>query len=561
MPFISKLTRVALVAVQLFAICPVLVFPRQAAAGPFDSSPAWIQFGTSGSHYGRSAAVVGDVNGDGYDDVVVGANFYGNGHVDEGGAWLYLGSAAGPDTAADWHVEGNQTNAQLGYLVSGAGDVNSDGYADVIVGIPPANRVHAYYGSPTGLNPFPSWNVAGCCAFGFSAKGAGDVNGDGFDDVIIGAWQGADGELLEGLAYVYLGSATGLRPTPVWTGQGNLPSAWYGWSVSGAGDVNGDGFDDVIVGATKYTNGETEEGRAFVYHGMATGVESSPAWTAESNQPSTFFGFSVAGAGDVNGDSFDDVIVGVSGWSQGDGLVSVYPGSPSGLAAEPLFTTHGNQGNQSELGWTVDTAGDLNQDGYDDILIGEPHAANPEGYEGAVRVYVGSPTGPAEPPAQTLESNHFEAHLGQAVSSAGDVNGDLYLDLLAGAPMSHCPLWPCGPIPAYSVIYLGVPTGLDVPEAGTSASGIRLVSASPNPFVHWTSIGYSLDVTSSVELRIFDAAGRLVASLVEGQRPKGSHIARWNGTDGDGRPLPQGIYFARLASGSGVLVEKVVRLR
>jgi hypothetical protein len=142
------------------------------------------------------------------------------------------------------------------------------------------------------------------------------------------------------------------------------------------------------------------------------------------------------------------------------------------------------------------------------------------------------------------------------------VNGDSYLDLLGGAPFSHCPtLPPCGPIPAFSVIYLGVPTGLDVPEAGTSASGIRLASASPNPFIQSTSIGYSLDVTGPVELRIFDAAGRLVASLVEDQRPKGLHIARWNGTDARGRALPPGIYFARLASGDDVLVEKIARLR
>src|SRR5688572_21307814 len=170
MPLTLKPACLALVAVQLLAI------PREAAANPFDPTPAWIQFGTSGSHYGRTAAVVGDVNGDGYDDIVIGANFYGNGQVDEGGAWLYLGSAAGPDTAADWHVEGNQTDAQLGYVVAAAGDVNADGYADVLVGIPRPNRVHAYYGSPTGLSPFPSWNVAGCCVFGFSAKGAGDVN-------------------------------------------------------------------------------------------------------------------------------------------------------------------------------------------------------------------------------------------------------------------------------------------------------------------------------------------------------------------------------------------------
>ncbi len=186
------LSRLEIRSPRLFLVV-LLAVPRPAgrvrrSPRPF---PAWIQFGTSGSKYGWEVAGVGDVNQDGYDDVVVGANMYSNGHVDEGGAWLYLGSAAGPDTAADWHAEGNQTNAQMGYGVAGAGDVNSDGFDDVIVSAPAANRTHVYYGFSGGIPATPSWTATGCCSFGSSVSGAGDVNGDGFDDVIIGAMHGA----------------------------------------------------------------------------------------------------------------------------------------------------------------------------------------------------------------------------------------------------------------------------------------------------------------------------------------------------------------------------------
>src|SRR4030095_14518920 len=112
-----------------FAIaCVLLVIAASAAASPLGSVPIWTQFGQSASYYGGSVSGVGDVNGDGYDDVAVGAKFYDNGQSDEGGGWLYLGSPAGPDTTADWHAESNQTEAQMGYSVAGAGDVNHDGF-------------------------------------------------------------------------------------------------------------------------------------------------------------------------------------------------------------------------------------------------------------------------------------------------------------------------------------------------------------------------------------------------------------------------------------------------
>jgi hypothetical protein len=146
--------------------------------------------------------------------------------------------------------------------------------------------------------------------FGGSVAGAGDVNGDGFADVIVGAFLHDAGETNEGAAFVYLGSGSGLSTTPVWTGQGNQTNASFGCSVAGAGDVNGDGYADVIVGARDYQSTFPKEGAAFAYAGGAAGVASLPMWFASGGAANASFGWSVACAGDVNGDGLADALVG-----------------------------------------------------------------------------------------------------------------------------------------------------------------------------------------------------------------------------------------------------------
>ncbi len=137
---------------------------------------------------------------------------------------------------------------------------------------------------------------------------AGDVNGDGYADVIVGAPSWTHGQEDEGAAALYYGSAFGLLSNPNWVVESNMPGAEFGISVKTAGDVNGDGYDDVIVGAHYYANGQIDEGGAVVYHGSASGLSHIPNWGDESNQEGARFGLSVGTAGDVNGDGYSDVI-------------------------------------------------------------------------------------------------------------------------------------------------------------------------------------------------------------------------------------------------------------
>jgi hypothetical protein len=425
---------------------------------PLLTSPSWTgESNQAYAYYGYSVGTAGDVNGDGYSDIIVGAYTYDNGETDEGQVYVYLGSASGVEAAAAWTVEGNQIGANLASSVSTAGDVNGDGYADVIVGATPYDngetdegRAYVYLGSALGLEATPAWTVESNQASAYLGRvaTAGDVNGDGYADVIVGASRYDNLETDEGTAFVFHGSASGLsgapNATPLdadWTVESDQADAYLG-SAATAGDVNGDGYGDVIVGASGYDNGESNEGRALAYLGSASGLAGAPnatpldaAWAAESDQADAGFGGSVATAGDVNGDGYADVIVGAPSYDNGEtneGMAFVYHGSVSGLVTRSAWTAESDNAN-ALFGISVATAGDINGDGYADVIVGARGYTNPHSEEGLARSYLGSASGLETTPHWTVEANVNWARLGVSVGTAGDVNGDGYSDVVVGA--------------------------------------------------------------------------------------------------------------------------------
>ena len=411
----------------------------------------------AGANFGISVASAGDVNGDGYSDVIIGAHLYDvGGNTWEGRAFLYHGSATGlPVSPSIILDDANQAGAKFGISVACAGDVNGDGYSDVIIGADSYDdgpnmfegRAFVHYGSATGISATPDSTPDDAnqqeANFGVSVASAGDVNGDGYSDVIIGAsfYNGpTTGITNEGAAYIYHGSATGLAASPNIRLLGSQSLSDFGYSVAGAGDVNGDGFSDVIIGADLYDSPSlVDVGRAYVYYGSVTGIPSSAGNIFDCDQTDAYFGYSVAGAGDVNGDGYNDVIVGAYRYNDGaianEGRAFVYHGSAAGLSATPNSTPDDADQANAHLGYSVASAGDVNGDGYSDVIIGvDAYDEGANTNEGRAFVYHGSATGLSATPNNTPDdANQASAFLGRSVASAGDINGDGYSDLIIGA--------------------------------------------------------------------------------------------------------------------------------
>ncbi len=408
----------------------------------------WLVEGNQNSaRLGQTVAPAGDVNGDGYGDLLIGGRYdFGNGIT--GVAYAYYGSAQGLGTLPNWIAPNEQPYQYAQPALASAGDVNGDGYDDVIVGDEYYNgdqmdegRVYIYYGSPGGLSSTPGWIADGnqsILYFGTAVAGVGDVNGDGYDDVLIGAPYKRDPTTNDvvGQALLYLGSPSGLSNTPAWTVLGTGGWTYFGGRLNGAGDVNGDGYDDFMVSDFFFTDDQSAEGRVFLYYGSANGPASGPAWTADGNQANDYFGMALAPAGDVNGDGYDDVLVGAPSFSDPEGIEGralLYYGSASGLGSTAGWTAEGNQYG-AYFGNSVSSAGDVNGDGFDDVVIGAYGFTNGELSEGRAFLYLGSSSGLTASAAWTAEGDQAQAIFGSSVGSAGDVNGDGRDDWAVGAP-------------------------------------------------------------------------------------------------------------------------------
>lgn len=417
------------------------------SATGFHTPPTLLQLNKANSGLGSSVASAGDINGDGYSDVIVGSTWYDDLYYDEGAAFVYYGSATGIVSTPYATGKGNQATAHYGHSVASAGDVNGDGYSDVIVGAPDLNEssltaagaAFLFHGSPSGLTNSASFYVesnSNEARLGHSIAYAGDVNGDGYGDVVIGLPGYTNGQPYEGAIHVYHGTATGMSASPAIVLEMNQANSSLGWSVAAAGDVNSDGYADIIVGAINYSNGNTAEGIFRIYHGSATGITGTPAITVEGNQNNAQLGVSVACAGDVNGDGFSDVIVGANGYTNGqtsEGVAYIYHGSAAGISATPAVTLEKNQ-TGAQFGWAVSSAGDVNGDGFSDVIVGAKTYTNDQATEGAAFLYTGSATGINTATPTLLEGVQASAEFGFSVTG-GDVNGDGYSDVIVGSKL------------------------------------------------------------------------------------------------------------------------------
>jgi len=402
----------------------------------------------AGDQSGFSVASAGDVNGDGFDDLFVGAPYADPNGSYSGESYVAFGKASGflaainlaaLNGANGFRLDGNVERDYSGRSVASAGDVNGDGFDDLIIGAHGADTngdhsgaSYVVFGKASGfstvldlaaLNGTNGFRLDGINVYdvsGISVASAGDVNGDGFDDLIVGAmWADPGGDSLAGESYVVFGKASGfsaaldfasLNGTTGFRLDGIDAGDYSGRSVASAGDVNGDGFDDLIIGAHGADTNGDHSGASYVVFGKASGfsaalnlasLNGTTGFRLDGIDAGDYSGFPVASAGDVNGDGFDDIIVGARkadpGGAVNAGESYVVFGKASGFpVALDLSALNGANGFRLDGvdasfqgGISVASAGDVNGDGFDDLVVGAPRA-NPNGaYSGGSYVVFG----------------------------------------------------------------------------------------------------------------------------------------------------------------------------
>lgn len=348
-----------------------------------------------------------DVNGDGYADIVVGAPTIGR-------VYVYHGHAGSmPSSTPDATLNPTVAGGSFGDNVS-ACDINGDGYADVVASqsfySSGNGRAHVFYGGPTGVSTTVGTTIeapAGLTGrrFGYLADCMGDMNGDGFADVLISATVPSP----TAGAYIFAGSATGLGTTA--SKMGGADTSNYLSRAIDSADVNGDGFSDGVLQAGGPWNCN------FLYGGAD--------WV--SGLPSSLGGIATYGScavGDYNGDGISDA---ATMSIYGMPTMRMQQGASSGIPN--LAYTH-----EFSLPIAPDMIYpprmifmDVNNDGYEDLIYGEP-----QGPEGRVFMHYGSASGVALTPSQTITNPTFSGSFGFALGNAGDVDGDGRNDLVIG---------------------------------------------------------------------------------------------------------------------------------
>ncbi|MFT7616859.1 MAG: hypothetical protein ACI97A_000489, partial [Planctomycetota bacterium] len=318
--------------------------------------------------FGAALAGAGDVNGDGIPDVIIGIPGADSNGSNAGSAQVFSG--ADGSLLHSWN--GGGPNASFGDAVDGLGDVNGDGFDDVIVGAP-RTQLGGGPGAPIfgsaqvfsgidGSMLFSFLGAANGSFLGAAVSTAGDINADGIKDFLIGSPGTPMGGGVVGIAEVYSGADGSLLRTHL----GGSPFFAFGASVDGANDVNRDGFDDVIVGSPRENPNGPRSGSVRVF----SGIDGTLLHRFDGDSADDEFGFSVSGLGDANGDGFADILVGAPFDSNNaiqGGRAFVFSGRNGNT-----MVTAATLGAGDALGFSVSGAGDVNGDGFKDIVVGVP---------------------------------------------------------------------------------------------------------------------------------------------------------------------------------------------
>ncbi|MEE9443763.1 MAG: serine hydrolase [candidate division Zixibacteria bacterium] len=365
----------------------------------------------TGDYLGKCVSGVGDVNGDGFDDIGIGSPYKDIGPDNEIGK-VYIFSGKDFDTL--YALEGEYAVDRFGYSLCGIRDIDDDGIDDFLVGAyrndqgaANAGKAYAYSGADGSvIHTFLGSSIDQL--MGYSVSSIGDIDSDGVSDILIGSLQ-INGSGL-GMVSAYSGSSGDF----LFSVYGEATGQNFGVSLSSAGDFNNDGMPDFVVGAQHNSDNGYHSGKVYIYSGDGSLLH---FFTGEN--PGDRFGCSVAGVGNVDGDALDDIIIGAGSFEgklNNGGKVYI-------ISANDLSTFRTHEGIwQGLLGERVCGMGDLNNDGYDDYAYSEIQAH---------RVYIHS--GIDGSLLYLLSSEVHFSWFGSFISGSSDINGDGVRDLIVGS--------------------------------------------------------------------------------------------------------------------------------
>ena len=354
----------------------IVVYPGTRNRSTLSESPdAWYLNGSSGEGLGMGVAA-GDFDGDGTDDLAVGVPYRGNNSTMVGYVELYLGSTSGLATTPHWNWTLNETEAfTASYLASG-GDIDDDGDDELFIvssnytsPIPDCKgRVDMFLGS-SSWGQIPDWTLNGStidAVLGIAIAGSGDVNGDGYDDVAISSSGTRDLPIGYSTVEIFFGSASGFSANTGHRIEQNVQGKLFGHELAWV-DLDGNGYDELVVGEP-YNGSAYQSGNIWIFNGTISGLElPDPLTTLSSNLANDQFGSVFESAGDVNEDGFEDLLVSHRGVGK-IGSLSLYLGSQFGILTTSQTLAQGSEGGDM-VAAAISTGGDYDDDGMSEIVV------------------------------------------------------------------------------------------------------------------------------------------------------------------------------------------------